>query len=496
MRALLAAVAVLVVLAVPSGATAAQRYAAPSGSDVPGACTRSAPCRIDRAVNDAASGDEVIVLPGTYDVPDGLTVTNKSIDLHGEDGQPRPRLVGRAGLDKNVLTIDPAPGAVARVRHLQIEHAVAGRWVLHARDGAAELSDLVLLAGADNMHAAELGDSSERIVLRDSVARMVGISGAAVVARGTEVHLRNVTAIATDGDNSHGLRAQGNCPPGSLGGSACGQGGGPGKVTLRNVIARGGGADLKATRASGGSVAGTIEVRHSNFATVSADEGGSVTDQGANQSAPPRFADAARGDFHQVAGSPTIDAGTADPLLGATDIDGEGRSLGAAPDIGADELAPGAAPASPAQSPAAGGSPGSGGSPGGQAPAAAEPAPGAALAPATPRRVTPRAVAVRIRPARDRVAPYRFAIAGTVVRPSGTPASACVGGRVAVRVKRGRRTVKTRYATLRDDCTFALTVRFVAAERLARGRLTVGVRFSGSRGLNPRAAAIRRVRAG
>ena len=39
-------------------------------------------------------------------------------------------------------------------------------------------------------------------------------------------------------------------------------------------------------------------------------------------------------DFHQLAGSPTIDAGVATPLLGTGDFDGGARTLGAAPDIG------------------------------------------------------------------------------------------------------------------------------------------------------------------
>ena len=45
------------------------------------------------------------------------------------------------------------------------------------------------------------------------------------------------------------------------------------------------------------------------------------------------------GDFHQLAGSPTIDAGSsAATLLGSFDLDGEARIQGCAPDIGADEF--------------------------------------------------------------------------------------------------------------------------------------------------------------
>jgi hypothetical protein len=52
------------------------------------------------------------------------------------------------------------------------------------------------------------------------------------------------------------------------------------------------------------------------------------------------FANAAAGDFHQVAGSPTINAGADDPLNGVTDLEGKPRLFGAHTDIGADEYAP------------------------------------------------------------------------------------------------------------------------------------------------------------
>ena len=60
------------------------------------------------------------------------------------------------------------------------------------------------------------------------------------------------------------------------------------------------------------------------------------------------FADAGGGDFRPLTGSPTIDAGTADPLNGSTDPDG--RQRGDTPDIGAFECC-GTAPAVVTQTP-------------------------------------------------------------------------------------------------------------------------------------------------
>ena len=87
----------------------------------------------------------------------------------------------------------------------------------------------------------------------------------------------------------------------------------------------------------------TINIGNSNYraGTVDPQVNGSgrfINDLGSNQSADPLFANAAGGDFHQLAGSPTIDAGTADPFNGFSDFDGQPRLIGAAPDIGADEF--------------------------------------------------------------------------------------------------------------------------------------------------------------
>ena len=58
-----------------------------------------------------------------------------------------------------------------------------------------------------------------------------------------------------------------------------------------------------------------------------------------NQEAEPLFAAPAALDFHELAGSPTIDAGGRTAALGTTDLDGKPRIQGAAPDIGAYETA-------------------------------------------------------------------------------------------------------------------------------------------------------------
>ena len=110
------------------------------------------------------------------------------------------------------------------------------------------------------------------------------------------------------------------------------------------------GADLAVDVSAGASA--SIALTHSSYASVdTASSSGtnfSYTAPGTNgnQTAPPLFVNSAAGNLHELAGSPTIDAGIADPLMGATDLEGAPRSqpscLGGAPtpDIGAYEFVP------------------------------------------------------------------------------------------------------------------------------------------------------------
>jgi len=112
----------------------------------------------------------------------------------------------------------------------------------------------------------------------------------------------------------------------------------------------------------------------------------------------------------------------------------------------------------------------------------------------TPPKVTPPTVVVpvevprvkvagftaRVSPRRDRQAPYQFTVSGVVRRPAGVAASACKGGRVSVQTKVGTKTISTRRATLRSDCSYRVALNFAVRSRLGGGRLTLRVRFLGS----------------
>jgi hypothetical protein len=185
--------------------------------------------------------------------------------------------------------------------------------------------------------------ASGPLVVSDSVA-LSSSGGSAFLATGQNtVQLRNVTAVAR-GASSYGITANGgfnvseSLTPGAV-------------IAARNVIARGDTGDVNAAAGfcffppcAMTPPSGAIAIDHSNLRTTAGP--GAIPQGAGNQSGDPLFAGG--DDFHLQAGSPAIDAGLADELDGPTDRDGNPRVRGAAPDIGAYEATPPAAPPAPA----------------------------------------------------------------------------------------------------------------------------------------------------
>src|SRR5262249_6757096 len=82
----------------------------------------------------------------------------------------------------------------------------------------------------------------------------------------------------------------------------------------------------------------TITMIHSDYASPAGL--GIVTDGGGRVTSPPLFANPAGGDFRELGGSPTIDAGLTEEANGPLDFEGNPRTTGAATDIGALEYRP------------------------------------------------------------------------------------------------------------------------------------------------------------
>ena len=320
--------ALLVGLAAAPAAQATVRFADPNGSTSGTCAPPDPPCTLQRAVEDpqTVDGDEVIVNPGDYIESDQLLI-GASISLQGAAGQPPPRILSDAS---NAVRVS-ADATDARVRRLTIEHSGFFNGLL-LQAGSAEQVVVRSTHSACEIAATAASET----ILRDSVCWTNGSPGSSALFVTTNdpgatatSYLRNVTAVAT-GDSTQGIFVWGH---------------GSGANTIvdaENVIARGVGADVWADTDAGAMATATLA--HSNYVTEMETGIGSssVTDPGTgtkNQTSSPLFADAASGDFHQLTGSPTINAGNASAsLLGTLDVDGEPRILGPAPDIGADEL--------------------------------------------------------------------------------------------------------------------------------------------------------------
>ncbi len=297
----------------PARAGAAVRYAEPGGNGPAATCPQSDPCDIQVAVEDpsVADGDTVVVLPGDYVLTSDLVIDDV-ITVRSEPGMGRPRLA-RAG---NVLYIPVA----ATVRGLYVESTSGSDTVVAF---GPTLEQMVIVATGGANYGATLHDSA---VLRDSVA-WTDVS-AAVRTSGTGATLINATLIGAGG-SSDGIEV--NSDNGQVH-----------TVLLHNTIARGTDAGVQGINGGGGGEPDNVDVfvNNSNYSSV-VDPAGTEVEiilGPGNQTAQPLFADAANVDFHQVPGSPTIDAGAAHAIQGAGDLDGEPRAQGSAPDIGADEI--------------------------------------------------------------------------------------------------------------------------------------------------------------
>jgi hypothetical protein len=304
MRRFIVPLAMLMLLAGPSSANAARRYATLAGSTISPDCAVTDPCRIDRAVNRAGDGDEVIVGPGNYKL-DAVLKPDAEIDLHGDVDHAWPKIVAPASLGGPLLTFK-----AGTLSHLSLNTSVKDHEALVMNGGVADGIELDAAYGT----AGTIVASNAGTVLRNSVARTTDSRGKsfalALAKHGGSAHaeLRNVTAMAVAG-SATGIRCDADGP-----------------ASLVNVLVRGKAADITAS--------GPCTAAFSNFRP---DFSSGVAPGTGNQSGEPIFAD---GDYRPAAGSPTIDAGALDALASSPDPDGRPRTLGAAPDIGAYEYAP------------------------------------------------------------------------------------------------------------------------------------------------------------
>lgn len=311
LRLIAGAALVALLTAAPAAAHAATRVASPDGANG-ASCQSQDPCSLDTAITGAASGDEVVIEPGDYNV--SSVSESVPLNIHGVAGQPRPRILGTSS-SAAVLALKKSGTTLS---HVFVSSSGSGQ-ALEFQGGVAD--DVVLTASAGD--TVKLVASTGQTVLRDALVTNTGTGDGIKVLDGSNAQggasavLRNVTVVA-EGSGANAVRStQTN-----------------GTTNALDVIARGGAGDLNG---SGGS----ITASYSDFRPGLSP---GVHDAGHNVASDPGFVDEAAGDFHLTAASRDIDAGTTDGFSGTTDPDGNARVIGPAADIGAYETTVSAAP--------------------------------------------------------------------------------------------------------------------------------------------------------
>ena len=320
-------------LAAPAAGAAGTYYATPGGSGT--TCTTGDLCSLATAKGkaDADPGSTLLLEPGSYTLAGSISFNGTYTVAPAVPGT-RPEIKSVGGFNVSVF------GAVT-LQDIRIDMSGmtgSSESALAFQSRGAALRVQIVAAGSNFPIGVLLKEGS---TLADSTVWVQSANGRAIVGGSTGGTIRNVTAIAT-GTSSRGLAADGN-----FSGAGITQ-----TVDLQNSILRGTLTDLIAAN---GTAADPVIVRsqNSDYVTPSQTPPNSViTDLGGNTVAAPLFASAATGDFHQVAGSPTIDQGAVVAGLSGLDFDGgarvvnSGSTCTALPDIGADEFPTDTTPAS------------------------------------------------------------------------------------------------------------------------------------------------------
>lgn len=311
-------------------ASAATRYASPTGSGA--SCAAASPCTLSTAINAAGMNDEIVALPGEYGSPaipiSGIENTLDNLTLRGLSAFEKPliHVTGnngiRLGYSSQVTDV--------RVMHYGLVTAVYAIEGLFTRTELSSSTDYsTCMAASSYVNSVCVNSAADSA----AVGSFAGAGGTTSLSVST---FRNLTAWAS-GTSSVGLEASHT-------------GGFRAEFRVHNSILHGTEASAKLTTDGVNSSTATLVTNSSNFTTVTSIGAGSshVETPGAlNQSAAPVLADPTNGDFRPLAGSPTINAGKDAESSGAQDFSGGDRIQGIAVDIGAYEFPEAKAPSAP-----------------------------------------------------------------------------------------------------------------------------------------------------
>ena len=297
----------------------------------------SDPCSIETAINDASSAtsDDVTLLGGLPPTPYTTTtalVVPSNVTVHGSVGA---RPVIQSSLGGSAPGIQLGAGSI--LRDVVVDASGPNEAAIEIVGGGIVERVIGRTTGGSSPGGCQALDGGAPVI-RDSVCwhdgpttpnPVGGVTARNGSATAQTLTLRNVTAISSDANNEAGI-------------FAIQSGGGALTVNATNTIAFSeNGSDVAHLA---GFTPTAINLDHSNYDSES-DAGNVITNPGTgspnfNQITAPLFVDRLGGDFDQLPTSAgTIDLGTATGVLpDELDLDGHERLIGAAPDIGADEL--------------------------------------------------------------------------------------------------------------------------------------------------------------
>jgi hypothetical protein len=311
---------------VPAASAAATFYARGGGGNTKASCAQGDECNLQKAVKEANAvgpGSSVVLVPGPEFTPSS-PVLLVGIDVGGEPGAPRPTVVAPAeeeafGIlsegnlhDVNITSEDgftPLEVVEGSVERAFVESKDAGAAcvlfdaVMIDSVCLGREADGVLMGGSTATYHAYLHNV-------DAIGSLYGLQIYAPLEAGKENRLEATNTIAIGGPTLDDVSVRGD-----VGGA---------QALFSN-------SDYASTEVNGAS---------ENLRITAAGTGGNIT-------APPQFVAASAGDFHQVAASPTVDAGLTVSTNGELDLDRNPRALSAHPtcdstagptDIGAYEL--------------------------------------------------------------------------------------------------------------------------------------------------------------
>jgi hypothetical protein len=325
----------------PGSARAAERVASPTGSDN-ASCAASAPCDIATALEGAQPGDDVLVESGDYGSPaaplaGSILVTAGNLAVHGPSGGARPRIFLSAaprfsgdttglvfsGLltsvsDLEVHNVSTAVGASGLFSSGgSIDHVVASTGGVSS-SSAAQVASAIIATGATTI------TDTVAYATNNAADGFDPTGGEALFLEGEggDDVVRNSTLVAATPGTNFAMDAEGEI--------------GSTTVTLQNTIVAHDANGLVISQENAASI--TVNADHDAISGESTFSGTYNRDVTVT-SAAPAFVDAAANDYHEAATSvATIDKGAAVNGDLTTDIDGDLRTVGPAPDIGADEL--------------------------------------------------------------------------------------------------------------------------------------------------------------